>query len=330
MNNNVGGHMPDLSVIVPAYNASKTIARTLNSLTNQTVGFEYYEIIVIDDGSVDDTLEICNKFADIFRNVRVIYQPNGGVSSARNAGLSVAKGRWITFVDSDDYVTNNYVEVIISTHPETDLIVFDNFLERGGICYNEKNWLKPWFGQFINVQMLWVWICETRLNSPWDKRFSAELIRNNGLLFEYGVNMAEDLLFNFAYAMCVDKIFVSEKSINIHTQNPEGLCYRPVTEHRMREYELVYFHMLKMCEDKIIKKKLEAKINTSFLRMIHRYAAQLIRAGYCPVQIKEIFGNSVMVKRSLWQIQLLPKDMIRKWLLKLQLYRICAMIVKHG
>ena len=87
--------------------------------------------------------------------------------------------------------------------------------------------------------------------------------------------MAEDLLFNFAYAMCADKIFVSEKSINIHTQNPEGLCYRPVTEHRMREYELVYFHMLKMCEDKIIKKKLEAKINSLNLTEEKNYFKKL-------------------------------------------------------
>ena len=95
-----------ISIIVTAYNAEKTIERCLNSILNNK--YDDYEIIIVNDGSTDKTEEIVQLFAS--EKIRYYYEENKGVSSARNLGLKESKGEYITFVDSDDYVANNYFE----------------------------------------------------------------------------------------------------------------------------------------------------------------------------------------------------------------------------
>ena len=89
-----------ISVIVPVYNAEKFIDRCIKSILNQN--YNDFEIILVDDGSPDKCLKICDEWAEKDERIKVIHKINGGVSSARNAGLKVAKGEFVTFVDSDD------------------------------------------------------------------------------------------------------------------------------------------------------------------------------------------------------------------------------------
>ena len=96
----VDGRHPDISVIVPVYNARKTLSRCVESLLAQT--YPDFEILLVDDGSTDASLEICRNFADSDPRVKVFSKPNGGVSSARNLGLDSARGKYIAFCDSDD------------------------------------------------------------------------------------------------------------------------------------------------------------------------------------------------------------------------------------
>lgn len=97
-----------VTVIVPVYNVSKYLARCVDSLINQT--YTTLQIILVDDGSPDDSGDICDAYAQQDSRIEVIHQSNGGISAARNAGLDHARGEWITFVDSDDYVSPYYVE----------------------------------------------------------------------------------------------------------------------------------------------------------------------------------------------------------------------------
>lgn len=98
----------EVSVIVPVYNVAPFLHRCLDSLLNQT--FDSYEIILIDDGSTDDSGIICDEYAENNSMIRLLRKPNKGLSSARNAGLELASGRFISFVDSDDYVDSNYIK----------------------------------------------------------------------------------------------------------------------------------------------------------------------------------------------------------------------------
>ncbi len=108
---------PLVSIIVPVYNAHDYLARCVESLLKQT--YTNLEVILVDDGSMDDSGAICDGFTSDSR-VQVVHKPNGGISSARNAGLDMAKGDYITFCDNDDYVHPQMIELLLHTSVSND------------------------------------------------------------------------------------------------------------------------------------------------------------------------------------------------------------------
>lgn len=104
---------PLVSVIIPIYKVEPYLCECVDSVINQT--YKNLEIILVDDGSPDKCPEICDEYAQKDSRIKVIHKPNGGLSDARNAGIEVAKGEWISFVDSDDIVNNNFIEVLLNT-----------------------------------------------------------------------------------------------------------------------------------------------------------------------------------------------------------------------
>lgn len=103
--------MPQISVIVPVYNAERYLHRCVDSILSQT--FSNFELLLINDGSKDSSGAICDEYAAKDPRVRVFHKENGGVSSARNLGLDNACGEWIAFVDSDDWISENYLESML-------------------------------------------------------------------------------------------------------------------------------------------------------------------------------------------------------------------------
>ena len=116
---------PLLSVIVPAFNVEATIDRCVESILN--AGTDRCEVILVDDGSTDSTCQQCDRWAKQDTRIRVIHKSNGGLSDARNAGLSAAQGEYVTFVDSDDFLLDGTYRLlldILSNHPEYDILEF--------------------------------------------------------------------------------------------------------------------------------------------------------------------------------------------------------------
>ena len=101
---------PLISVIVPIYNVERYLKACVDSIVNQT--YSNLEIILVDDGSPDKCPEICDEYAKRDKRIKVIHQENGGLSAARNAGINVVRGEFLTFIDSDDFVSKNYVELL--------------------------------------------------------------------------------------------------------------------------------------------------------------------------------------------------------------------------
>ena len=101
-----------ISIIVPIFNSEKYLTRCLVSLQNQTLGD--YEVILINDGSIDHSACICNEFVQKDNRFRVIHKKNGGVSSARNIGLAVTQGEYVLFVDSDDYIEKDFCKKMLN------------------------------------------------------------------------------------------------------------------------------------------------------------------------------------------------------------------------
>lgn len=114
----MANHNSKISIIVPVYNVEHELSRCVDSILNQS--YTNIEVILVDDGSTDRCPSICDAFVMKDRRVRVIHKPNGGLSSARNAGLREASGEWILYVDSDDYILNDSCECLIAVGAKYD------------------------------------------------------------------------------------------------------------------------------------------------------------------------------------------------------------------
>ena len=159
------------SVIVPVYNSEKTLTRCLSSLTAKNR--EDVQIIVVNDGSTDSSDAIIREFAVRYPQIFYICQKNAGVSQARNAGLDAAQGTYITFVDSDDYVREDYFRILDQTE-DCDLLVFCHH-----VLGADDGHLPTLFSELETCkdqQRLELLLSSRRIMSPWDKRFRRSII----------------------------------------------------------------------------------------------------------------------------------------------------------
>lgn len=190
--------MPDslkYSVIIPAYNAEDTIERCLQSLLAQKRND--VEIIVINDGSTDKTANIINNIAESNKTVVCLHQANGGVSNARNNGLSRATGTYITFVDSDDWVTEDYFSELDKMEPDTDLCYFqfEGSNEEEVALFRKINSCTTW------VDKMKLLLSSRIIMKPTNKRFTREIIDSNNLQFIEGLHISEDFNFGLLYSV---------------------------------------------------------------------------------------------------------------------------------
>ncbi|MCR5636950.1 MAG: glycosyltransferase [Clostridiales bacterium] len=195
--------MPLISVIVPVYNAEKTLEYCIRSILEQT--FEDFELLLIDDGSKDRSAEICDAFAEKDNRITVIRKENGGVSSARNTGIKNASGKYICFADSDDYISNKYLQALIDAknkYSNSDNI-WCGFQTVDGYDNPRINHTAI-FDDNVPVSVLSrdriMTIHEKWLDSgPYCKLYSKSIIEDNNLLFPQDLSLGEDLVFNFEY-----------------------------------------------------------------------------------------------------------------------------------
>lgn len=199
---------PKYSVIIPVYNAEKTLRRCLDSLLCQKADAQ---IILVNDGSRDGSEAICREYACAHSRVHVLSRPNGGVSSARNAGLDMARGQYVLFVDSDDYVAPDYFARLdaLGQGARYDLILFsssrtDGHTQTPRILADETALHGDAAAQILS-RAHW----RKTINQPWNKRYRLELIRSLGLRFHESISIGEDKLFNLEYALACESCRVS-------------------------------------------------------------------------------------------------------------------------
>lgn len=183
------------SVIIPVYQARGYVRRCAESWLAQTEAD--LEVILVDDGSTDGSAEICDRLAEEDKRVRVIHQENAGVSAARNAGIRHAKGEFLLFTDSDDYVAADYLEKMAVYQKKTDCdLVLCGFHH----LYDGADILKvPGETRSLELEYFAEDFLElyekSYLNMPWNKLFKKELAG----LFDTSLSLGEDLLFNLEY-----------------------------------------------------------------------------------------------------------------------------------
>lgn len=192
----------NLSIIVPVYNIKCYIEQCLYSILNNKMNG--VEIIIVDDGSTDGTSEICDYFEKKSSQIRVFHQDNAGVSAARNRGMAESVGEWITFVDADDRVDANFVEILSHLTYNTELVLSGEvYCKRGGIIRQLRYIDKVW--NIGDLKCSQIPILDS-MTSPHGKLYKKEIIDKYQLRFDEKISCGEDRDFNIEYLMCITKV----------------------------------------------------------------------------------------------------------------------------
>lgn len=257
-----------ISVVVPVYNAEKYLHRCVDSILAQSV--TDFELLLIDDGSKDISAKICDEYAAMDSRVRVFHKENGGVSSARNVGLDNAKGDYLMFVDSDDYMLPGMCEVMLSTieSKKTDLVVCGTTETGGGFWRPEcdKDYsitqLKEEFVTILHTELL---------SPPWNKIFKRNRIGARRLRED--ISFGEDLLFNIEYLKSCENISLIREAPFYHEKDNKNSLVVKFDRDRLLDIEKVWV----VVDDFSIEKK---GLYFKYLRDLTVYVRQLLKTEH--------------------------------------------------
>lgn len=204
---------PLVSVIIPVYNGEKVIERCLRSIIGQT--YKNLEILVLNDGSRDHTRQILDKYADMDARVHAIHKENSGVSDTRNQGIRLATGKYILFVDSDDWLPADSAEVRVRAMEENcDMVICDynrvvekNIVIRGSI-EEEGVISKTDYALYMMKAP-----ADFYFGVLWNKLYRRDIIVSRHIEFQVDLDWSEDLMFNLEYLKYVEWIWVLQKAL---------------------------------------------------------------------------------------------------------------------
>lgn len=274
---------PKISVIVPVYKAEKYLAKCIDSILSQS--FTDFELLLIDDGSPDHSGEICDHYAKQDQRIRVFHKKNGGVSSARNLGLKEAKGEWIAFVDSDDWVLEGYLE---------GLYKGANNMEKVLVVQGTSVYLQEVFQRNVDFETSIVYRANImdvfsqkelyRHGGPFSKLYNWEVIKMHSIRFLENVVFGEDLLFMCAYLKYVDAVHFISGGNYIYVQQPNGLSQK----HGSYESEITTYNIFN--KEILALKKIDNSFNMedkSLKEYSVRFLMRAIHNMYRPASRKE-------------------------------------------
>lgn len=247
---------PILSIIVPVYNVEKYLRECLDSLVNQDVSADCYEIICIDDGSPDNCGTILDEYNKNYHNMYVIHQDNIGLAGARNAGLAIAKGDYIWFVDSDDFISTHAVEIVCNAINSQHSDVF-------------------WFGALhfyedsvkLDNCNLYLYESNMKLRTcySWKTIRRAQFLKENSLFFldETVTSLAEDYLIHFKVMKCNPKEgVVTEKPLYFYRYVSSSIS-NTLSQESIEKRVYVWLYVIHVQRDYFIKENGKERVNTA-------------------------------------------------------------------
>lgn len=230
---------PKVSVVVTVYNTEKYLRRCLDSIINQN--FKDIEIVCVNDGSTDNSLKILNEYAEKDSRVKVVDQENQGVSGARNTGVREASAKYLSFVDSDDYVDPKIYEkgynLISSNDADVYIMNWDRF-------FSDTNLVKenPYYDSKVNIigdgKKTIGFPHKTyglRLGVVWDKIYRKDIITENNFKFEKDVYYGEDTIFNWILFTRVKKVITDGNSLYFYRDSRPGSIMTTLNNRRRIE-----------------------------------------------------------------------------------------------
>ncbi len=206
-----------VSIIVPVYNTGQYVGECIESIINQN--FNDWELLLIDDGSTDESAQICKGYAIRDNRIKYFYKTNGGVSSARNYGIEKASGRYIMFVDSDDICQVDLLETLYNA-------VSDSFDISACLVasFNGQRHDCPKIEKLYDLESIYTYLDKIGLlHPPCAKLYSGTFIRNNVIKFDESLALGEDLCFNLDYLHHVESAAIVNSPLYYYRDTPGSL-----------------------------------------------------------------------------------------------------------
>lgn len=266
-----------VSVIVPVYNVEQYLSQCLVSIINQS--YQNIEIILINDGSPDNSPVIINQFAEKDSRFKVINKKNGGISAARNSGIQVATGDYIVFVDSDDWIATDYIQTLVfQMEKDVDLV----------LCSYSREFKNSSIPRKINLNGLYcskdikrrlIGLINEELSDPsqsdsivtvWAKLYKTRIIKDNHLFFinTKEIGTAEDLLFNLNYLSVLEEdrsVFCIDKSIYFYRKNLDSSFTNLYKSDLFEKWQNLFLYINKYVKDEVEKKAFYNRICLSII-----------------------------------------------------------------
>ncbi|PMC01166.1 MULTISPECIES: glycosyltransferase family 2 protein [Streptococcus] len=317
-----------ISIIVPIYNTDCYLRQCLDSIINQS--YKNFEVLLVNDGSVDDSAMICKEFAEKDSRIRYFEKENGGVSSARNLGLKNVKGNYITFVDSDDWIEENYLEVLynalkenevdvaISTHK--DFNMDDNLYYLP--FYSEEQLHTLDIGKVSRDEFLELFPELSSLNHDFNcavsKLFKADVVKN--LLFDESINYGEDLDFFFNLYLNVSSIYYVNQPTYIYRQHQTSASNNCLESHAISEIRIYEKILKKIMEIGILNHSYIEKFKIILYFRLSQFPDSQVLKSY--ESFISVMSDSVMYSQSLISI-IVPIYNVENYL------RMCLDSIEH-
>ena len=223
-----------ISFIIPAYNAGKYITECLESFKSFHV--DESEIVVVNDGSTDNTRELVEKAALKDERIRLITVPNGGVSRARNSGLEVSRGRYIMFLDADDYLIESTFDDLISLIDtgSTEFAAFSRLIVGEGKESRNDGFSFDKESTSDKSDIDRIMFADSHFNECWGKLYKREIIDRYDIRFPNGVPIGEDLMFVMEYYSHCTEVFACNKPLVAYRQHGESAMRRYSVSDRLK------------------------------------------------------------------------------------------------
>ncbi|WP_147533178.1 glycosyltransferase family 2 protein [Bacillus marasmi] len=267
-----------LSVIIPVYNVENFLGTCLDSVLNQS--FADFEVILINDGSMDASGEICNSYAKEDRRIKVFHLKNSGPSVARNFGLKQAIGEYLMFIDSDDYIIQDTFSLLIDTAEknQASLVVYP-YYEKNGDQLMYRKVTECFYNEIEGKRafLKHVWLEDEWLASLVNKLYRTEVIRNNGLFFIEEFHIAEDYLFNLRYVDAAESAISINVPMYYYIRHESSVSSRIIYNKYDIALTLYRESMQLLMKYKLTDSKAIGKIYAEF-------ATHLVRALYEPTR----------------------------------------------
>lgn len=269
-----------ISVIVPIYNTEKYLKKCIDSILNQS--YKYIEVILIDDGSTDDSSAICDKYAVEDKRIVVVHKKNQGLVGARKTGISIARGDYVLFVDSDDWIDAGMIKALYdcAVKNEADVVVSAVTVVNNNVYTYKSNTIDPGIYYLDRLEQLKkrLFLMEDYFSFSilpylWNKLWKKGLLQENVMRMDERITVGEDVAIGFPTIMQAQRIVITEKSFYYYRQNNLSMLNN-------RKNQKKEFENAKRLYDYMVKRFKQLGENDYERDLRHYYINQLMTRAY--------------------------------------------------